>query len=110
MELDWSAVRARYADHPRLPALRGGSTVRVTDVDDDRICVRHRLWHDCIGRDELETALGLLERGEVEREPMAFAEGMRRWYSSGPQVRTGCTRGPNLAAMVLADLGHLTGE
>ncbi len=40
---------------------------------------------------------------------MAFAEGMRRWYSFGPQVRTGCTRGPNLAAMVLADLGHLTG-
>jgi hypothetical protein len=108
VSLDWTAVRTRYADHPRLPSLRGTTSVEVTDIDDERICLRQRLWRDCVRRAELETALAMLEAGELDPEPLAFAEGMRRYYAGGPQVRTDCTRGPNLTAVVLADLGYLT--
>lgn len=108
MGLDWDAVRRRYADRPALPSLAGSSTVQVTDVDDDRICLKQRLWRDCITRADLETAVGLLSAGELDPDPMAFAEGLRRYYASGPRVETGCTRGPNLAAVVLGDLGFLT--
>jgi hypothetical protein len=108
VSLDWTAVQARYADHPKLPSLRGTTSVQVTDIDDERICLRQRLWRDCVLRDVLETALAMLEAGELDPEPLAFSEGMRRYYASGPQVRTDCTRGPNLTAVVLADLGYLT--
>lgn len=107
MPLDWSTVRERYAEHPALPSLAGTSTVQVTDVDDERICLKQRLWNDCISRADLETAVGLLAEGDLDPEPMAFAEGLRRYYASGPRVETGCTRGPNLAAVVLGDLGYL---
>lgn len=110
MGLDWDAVRRRYAEHPSLPSLAGTSTVQVTAVDDDRICLRQRLWRDCVSRADLERAVGLLDAGEVDREPMAFAEAMRRHSASGHggrPVETGCTRGPNLTAVVLGDLGYL---
>lgn len=105
--LDWDAVRVRYSDRPALPSLAGSSTVQVTDVDDERICLRQRLWSDCISRADLEAAVRLLATGDLDPEPMAFAEGLRRHYASGPRVETGCTRGPNLAAVVLGDLGYL---
>ena len=107
MPLDWSAVRERYAEHPALSSLAGSSRVQVTEVDDDRICLKQRLWSDCISRGDLDAAVDMLAAGELDPDPMAFAEGLRRHYASGPRVETGCTRGPNLAAVVLGDLGYL---
>ena len=44
--LDWELVRERYADRPSLASLGGSSRVQVVDVDDERICLRQRLWRD----------------------------------------------------------------
>lgn len=106
--LDWQLVRERYAGRPSLTSLAGSSRVQVVDVDDERICLRQRLWLDCVTRDDLDTALALLREGRLAGGPMAVAEGLRTYYASGPRVETGCTRGPNLVAVVLADLGYLT--
>ncbi len=106
--LDWAHVRTRYAELPSLASLGGSSRVQVVDVDEERICLSQRLWRDCISREDLDTALDLLRDGRLEATPMAFAEGLRKYYASGPRVETGCTRGPNLAAVVLTDLGYLT--
>ena len=110
MPLDWTAVQEHYAARPDLPSLAGSSRVRVTDVDDERVCLSQRLWHDCISRADLDAAVDLLAAGRLDPDPMAFAEGLRRHWSSradGRPVETGCTRGPNLAAVVLSDLGYL---
>jgi hypothetical protein len=105
--LDWHLVRERYAGRPTLASLGGSSRVQVVDVDEERICLSQRLWRDCVSREDLDTALDLLRGGRLAATPMAFAEGLRRYYASGPRVETGCTRGPNLAAVVLTDLGYL---
>lgn len=102
--LDWAAVRARYVPGTQLRSLTGSAAVHVVEVDEDRICLRQRLWSDCVSRAQLEYALGLLARGEVTGEPIGFAEGLRRHQA---HVETGCTRGPNLSAIVLRDLGYL---
>lgn len=106
MELDWSVVRRRYEERPVLRSLTGSAPVTVVAVDDERICLSQRLWQDCVSRAAIERALGLLERGAVPPEPIAFAEGLRRHEA---HVETGCTRGPNLTAIVLKDLGYLAG-
>lgn len=61
-----------------------------------------------VSREYLDTALDLLRDGRLAATPMAFAEGLRKYDASRPRVETGCARGPNLAAVVLADLGYLT--
>ena len=104
--LDWAAVRDRYARRPVVPALTGGSVLEVVDVDDEKICVRQRLWRDCVTRAQLETALTLL--GPGGGTAVEFAEALRRHYSGGPQVQPGCSRIPNLCAVILKDLGFLT--
>jgi hypothetical protein len=105
--LDWDVVRARYSPGHALASLAGSSTVTVVEVDDERICLSQRLWRDCISRQDLQTAVDLLAAGRIGATPMALAEGLRKYYASGPRVETGCTRGPNLAAVVLTDLGFL---
>ena len=106
--LDWQHVRTRYSGRPSLASLGGSSRVQVVDVDEERNCQSQRLWRDCNSREDLDAALDLLRDGRLSASPMAFAEGLRRYYASGPRVETGCTRGPNLAAVVLTDLGYLT--
>ncbi|WP_018335659.1 hypothetical protein [Actinomycetospora chiangmaiensis] len=106
--LDWEQVRARYAGRPSLASLQGSSRVQVEEVDEDRICLSQRLWRDCVSRAELDDALALLRDGRLAATPIAFAEGLRRYYASGPRVETGCTRVPNLTAVVLTDLGYLS--
>jgi hypothetical protein len=106
MDLDWAVVRRRYEKEPTLRSLTGSAPVTVVDVDDERICLSQRLWRDCVSRAAIERALDLLERGVVPAEPIAFAEGLRRQEA---HVETGCTRGPNLTAIVLKDLGYLAG-
>lgn len=102
--LDWTAVRARYTPGTQLRSLTGSAPVHVVEADDTRICLSQRLWTDCVSRTQLEDALDLLARGVVADEPIAFAEGLRRHQA---HVETGCTRGPNLSAIVLRDLGYL---
>lgn len=107
MQLDWAAVRARYEHRTVLPSLTGQALIEIVDVDDERLCMRQRLWRDCLTREDLQTAVALLRDGSIVGTPVEVAEGLRRYYSGGPQVRTGCTRAPNMAAAVLADLGFL---
>jgi hypothetical protein len=107
MKLDWSAVRARYERTKTLQPLAGQSTLEVVEVDDEKICVKQRLWRDCVTRTALETALTLLEDRPLPGNAVEFAEELRRYYSRGPAVTTGCSRVPNLSAVVLSDLGYL---
>jgi hypothetical protein len=100
----WPAVQARYQQQATLPSLTG-AVLEVVSVDDERLCVRQRLWTDCLTRDDLENAVQMLRDGRIGGTPVQVAEGLRRWYSGGPQVRVGCTRTPNLCAVVLHDVG-----
>lgn len=106
-ELNWAAVRARYEQQKVLPALTGDTTLEVVDIDDEKMCLRQRLWQDCLTRGNLETAFALLGDQRITGSAVEFAEGLRRYYSGGPQVQTGCSRIPNMSAVVLKDLGYL---
>jgi hypothetical protein len=53
------------------------------------------------------SALQLLHEYSAPPSPVEFAERLRRYYAGGPEVRTGCTRVPNLCAIVLRELGYL---
>lgn len=107
--LDWDAVRARYAPGTRVAPLVGTSVLEVLSVDDERICLGQRLWQACVTRAELEVGLAVLDRpGSLTA--LELAEELRRYYSGGPQVTTGCSRVPNLSAVVLAGLGLLPGR
>ena len=106
--LEWSVVRARYEQQATLPALTGSVVLQVVSVDDERLCVRQRLWSDCLTRTDLQTAVDLLRDGRIGGTPVQVAEGLRRYYSGGPQVRIGCERTPNLCAVVLKDLGEIS--
>ena len=76
----------------------------VDEVDDERLCVRQRLWRACLTRTELETAAAVLAAaGRIT--PMEFAERLRVHYATGFHVTTDCSRVPNLSAIVLQDLG-----
>ncbi|MPZ67392.1 MAG: hypothetical protein GEU83_18455 [Pseudonocardiaceae bacterium] len=108
-EFDWAMVRQRYQPGMRLASLRGDTYLEVVEVDDDRLCLRQRLWRDCLTRQDLETAVSLLRDGIVTGTAMEFAEGLRRQLSGGPYVRTDCSRIPNMTAVVLKDLGYLDG-
>jgi hypothetical protein len=79
----------------------------VDSVDDERICVRQRLWQACLTPAELDTATRVLaEAGPVTA--LELAELLRIHYAGGPQVTTDCSRVPNLSAVLLSDLGALT--
>jgi hypothetical protein len=107
MTIQWADVVARYPPGTTLRPLVGGSTLVVDDIDDQRICVRQRLWRACLTRAELETADDVLATaGQVS--PLELAELLRVHYASGPQVRTECSRVPNLSAVLLHDMGVLT--
>jgi len=108
-ELDWAAVRARYEQHKVLSSLTGDARLEVVDIDDERMCLRQRLWRDCLTREQLATAVGLLRDRTITGTAVEFAEGLRRYYSGGPQVLTGCSRIPNMCAVVMKDLGYLDG-
>jgi hypothetical protein len=107
MKLDWSAVRARYEHTKTLQPIAGQSILEVVGVDDEKICVKQRLWRDCVTRTALETALTLLEDRPLPGNALEFAEELRRYYSRGTAVTTGCSRVPNLTAVILSDLGYL---
>jgi hypothetical protein len=107
MKLDWTAIRARYDQHPTVQPLRGRSTLQVVDVDDEQVCLRQRLWRDCVSRTALETAVDLLGDRQLPTNAIEFAEELRKHYAEGPNAITDCSRIPNLSAVILKDLGYL---
>jgi hypothetical protein len=109
MTLDWPAVRARYGHTKTLRPLLGTSPLEVVEVDDERICVKQRLWQDCVSRTALEVAVSLLTDRRRPGNAVEFAEELRRYYSSGRGAITECSRIPNLSAVILKDLGYLEG-
>jgi hypothetical protein len=102
--IGWDDVLARYAPGALLAPLVGSSTLVVDEVDDQRLCVRQRLWRACLTRIELETAAEVLDTAGP-MTPMEFAERLRVHYATGFHVTTDCSRVPNLSAVVLQDLG-----
>lgn len=109
MGLDWDEVRARYRPGTPLRPLAGGSALQVVAVDDDRVCVKQRLWQDCVTRRQLDIAHTLLQREAHPVDAIGFAEVLRRHYAGGPETVTDCSRIPNLSAIILKDLGYLGG-
>lgn len=107
MQLVWDAVVARYAGGRDVRPLTGSSTLRVVSADDEQVCVAQRLWRACVTRAQLEDAVALLGDGGGSRSAVGFSEDLRRHYGAGPQVDPGCSRIPNLCAVLLADLGLL---
>lgn len=107
MQLDWDAVRRRYAGGRQVRPLVGGSTLQVSPGTDESITVAQRLWQADVTRTELETALGLLGERPPSTPAVPFSEELRRYYSGGPQVQPTCSRTPNLCAVLLTDLGYL---
>jgi hypothetical protein len=105
--LSFSAVAARFGVGGTVASLTGSSAVTVLSVDAERICLGQRLWRDCVTWEELTSALQLLHEYSAPPSPVEFAERLRRYYAGGPEVRTGCTRVPNLCAIVLRELGYL---
>jgi hypothetical protein len=106
---DWNLVRDKYHQGMKINSLAGGSQLEITEVDDDKILVKSRLWRDSLTREDLETAVALLAEGKAPPDPIGFAEAMRRYQLEGEQVHPGCSRVPNMAAVVLKDLGYLRG-
>ncbi len=101
---EWADVRARYAPGAPLSPLVGSSRMVVDDVDDERLCVRQRLWRACLSREEFDVAARLLaEAGSLT--PLELAERLRVHYATSFHVTTECSRVPNLSAVVLNDLG-----
>jgi hypothetical protein len=109
VELDWNLLQKRYAPGTELPALTGGARIYVTGIDDEKLSVRSHLWRDSISRKDLETAVTLLRTGELPRQPVGFAEALRRRQLEGEDVNPACSRVPNMTAVVLKDLGYLEG-
>jgi hypothetical protein len=105
--LDWNVVRAHYETRTTVRPLTGQSTLAVVHVDDEKVCFRQLLWRDCVTRRAIETAMTLLDGRELPVKAIEFAEELRIHYSNGPTVVTGCSRIPNLSAVVLKDLGFL---
>jgi hypothetical protein len=100
----WDDVVGHCRPGSTLRPLVGGSTMVVEMVDDDRVCVRQRLWRACLTRAELATADRVLAAaGSVS--PMQLAELLRIHYAGHPQVGTECSRVPNLSAVVLNAVG-----
>lgn len=102
--LSWDTVTSRYRPGDVLAALSGSSQMIVVSIAGDELCVRQRLWTACLQRDQFETAIEILDR-HGRLTAMELAERLRTQYLSGPQVVTECNRTPNLAAVVLRDLG-----
>lgn len=107
MKLDWEQVRARYEQQQTVQPLRGGSSLRVVEITDERLCLQQRLWRDCLSRAALETATTLLGDRPLPFDAIEFAEEMRAYLATGPDAVTDCTRVPNMSAVILKDLGYL---
>lgn len=111
--IDWSQVKSRFQAGDLLSPLVGSSTLVVDSIDDEQLCIRQRLWRACLTRTDLQTANDVLAQAGSDVTPVEFAELMRARVTSGTSgtgTVTECTRIPNLAAVVLLNLGVLRAD
>lgn len=105
MQITWDDVVSHYRRGDSLKPLVGDSKLAVDSIDDEQICVRQRLWKACLRADDLPIANEVLAAAPADVAPIKFAELMRARFSCGIDVTTECTRIPNLAAVVLFNMG-----
>lgn len=107
MNIEWPDILAHFQSGDSLQPLVGVSRLVVDSLDDEQICIRQRLWRACFTKADLMTANSVLASSRVDVTPLQFAELLRAHYTSGSDITTECTRTPNLAAVVLYNLGAL---
>ena len=101
----WAEVVAHYDVGDPVPPLVGSARLTVAALDDQRICFRQPLWTACLNREDFEFAVELLSHIDPPKSPVAFSELLRRSLAARTaRVDTGCSRIPNLCALVCRDL------
>ncbi|MBC3194913.1 hypothetical protein H7X46_28060 [Pseudonocardia sp. C8] len=105
--IEWSDLIERLEPGDVLQPLAGSSRLRVESIDSEQLCLRQQLWRACLTPDDLRTAVAVLEQAPAGTTPLELAEQIRARYSSGSEVTVGCSRVPNLSAVVLHHLGAI---
>lgn len=105
MKVSWDEVRSRYGEGAKLAAVVGGSQFEIVGVDELQIHFTARLWTDVLARERLEQAAEYLEAGPSQLTATDFLERYRMVIERDATVEPGCSRIPNMATLVLADLG-----
>lgn len=105
--IDWAQVVDRFRPGDQLQPLAGASSLTMDSIDEERMCIRQRLWRDCLDRSDLQTAVQILAEAPADVTPVQLAELIRIHYT-GSAVSPGCPRAPNLSAVVLYNMGALT--
>lgn len=107
MAFDWKTVLGRYENGAEVDPIAGSRKFVITGADDTQIFFEARLWKDVLPRDHLERAIDMLEAGDLHRGASTFLEGYRLQVEKDQTVPQGCSRIPNMVAVVLQDLGML---
>lgn len=105
MAIAWADIVDRFKPGDALAPLVGASELRVDRIDDQQICIRQRLWRACVTRSDLATANRILDEAPEGTTSVELSELIRAHYTGGPEVTTECTRIPNLAAVILSNMG-----
>jgi hypothetical protein len=103
--VEWTDVVNRLKPGDVLQLLVGDSRLTVECIDDEQICMRQRLWRACLTPADIQIAGRILLEAPADVTPVQLAERIRAHFTSGREVATECTRVPNLAAVVLYNLG-----
>lgn len=109
MPLQWDVVQKRYEHGAQVDAVAGGSLFAITGADEEYIYFKGRLWKDALPRHHLEEAVAMVERGELAATATKFLEAYRLHIEKDPMVESGCSRIPNMVAVVMKDLGYFDG-
>lgn len=105
---DWDEVRARVVPGTALAPLVGTAPLVVTGTDGEGITVRSRLWWARLTRPDYEAAVRVLGAAPPGLGAVALSERIRAHVAEGTGDAapvTGCSRTPNLAAVLLRHLG-----
>lgn len=104
MALDWDALRQCYGQGAWVPT-GANNGIHITEVGDEHLHIRSRLWSDVLHRQDLQKAVLLIEDGTLpdhavpdKHDSRSFAEGYRHHVADA--------RG-SMVAYILKDLGHL---
>lgn len=106
MKTPWNDILLKYSGGAELDAVVGGSRFTIVGADDDQIHFKGRLWVDTLSRERFEQAIDFLEGSPVDLTATGFLERFRMEIETDPTVAPGCSRLPNLATVVLRDLGY----